>query len=426
MAVAARLADRAEEFQRLADTTFRDGDGLLTCAHESGRALEERDLDAHAYNRPPYAGQGRALWWWRYEMTNWAMGEYLTAQANRARCGETGGIAAGRDMLHLLFDIYFNHSRKLEAGLIGKPIVEPGGMRAYDVGIETNHDQMYSIFTGLWDYHAFARSEEQRKIEQMVVEIADFYRRRGYYMQTRGRMATGPTHSVHGNKPMMFLLMAHRFAPSAGFYDEYLRWFEMQRHNPAVNATCLPQLYYMTVTGQAKGDAEVYYQGVWNMYIDIVARLAEMDAEHRPTFRTHLRQWWDETEPLITDDGRIRWSMFVTPETRKWRMIRPDEVKALRGPYSCWWGAPVLFSGQWAATIPVNILEHAPEMADRLRPALIKLLDRTDRSRLNWCWPIEGYELPANIRPGTYTTLPPVMWLYAYWRARAAGLLENT
>src|SRR5687768_16814986 len=111
MTTAQLLHRRAQEFQKLADGPFRDGDGLLMCIHESGRALEESDLDEQSYNRPPYAGRGRALWWWRYENTNWALGEYLTVQANRARCGEAGGIAAGRDMLHLLFDIYFNHTR---------------------------------------------------------------------------------------------------------------------------------------------------------------------------------------------------------------------------------------------------------------------------------------------------------------------------
>lgn len=418
------LRQRAEEFQALSDGVFRDSAGLPMCIHESGRALEEDDLDADSYNRPPYAGDGRALWWWRYENTNWAIGEYLTAQGNRARAGESGGIAAGREMLHLLFDIYFNHSRHIETGLIGKPIVEPGGFDAYDVATETNHDQMYSIFTGLWSYHPFARPEEQRKIEQMIVEIADFYRRRGYQMLTRGRVATYPHNSAHSNKPMLFLLMAHRFAPQAGFYEEYLRWFEMSRRDARVNATCLTHLYWSSAAGHTKGDQEFYYQGTWNMYIDVMAHLAELDPVHRETFRSHLRLWWEETEPLLREDGRITWSMMVTPETRKWRPIEQGDVAALRGPYSCWYGAPVLFSGLWAASIPVNILEHAPEMRGRLMPHLLNILEKTDYESLRWCWPMEGFELPSNIRIGNRSLFPPLMWLYAYWRARAIGLLE--
>jgi hypothetical protein len=418
------LARRADEFQELCEREFRDGDGLLMCIHESGRALEETDLDEYSYNRPPYAGNGRALWWWRYENTNWALGEYLTAQANRARAGQAAGIRAGREMLQLLFEIYFKHARLIERGLIGKPIVEPGGFAAYNVATETNHDQMYSIFTGLWDYHPFARPHEQRKIEQMIIEIADFYRVRNYAMAVRGRVGTFPDHSAHGNKPMLFLLMAHRFAPHAGFYQEYLRWFEMNRQNPAVNATCLTHLYWSSATGKISGDGEFYYQGVWNMYIDVVARLTKLDSVHRDMFRSHLRLWWEETEPFLREDGRINWSLFVTPETRRWREIRPDEVEELRGPYSCWWGAPVLFSGQWAATIPVSILEHAPEMRARLLPPLLNILEKTDREHLKWCWTMDGFKHPKNIRVGKHAILPPVMWLYAYWRARAMGLIN--
>lgn len=417
------LADRAELFQQQCDTMFRDADGLLTCIHTDGRALVASDLDKHAYNRPPHAGRGTALAWWRYEMTNIFMGQYLGAQSARARCGDAAGIAAGRAMCEVVLNLYFDHTRHIAVGMFGKPILGDGGLSTYAQAGEMNHDQVLPILTGLCDFYPFCWPREQRRIEKMVVEVAMFFRRHQYRMETRGRIATQPEHAVHGNKPMLFMLLAHRFAPEAGFYDEYLRWFEMARHSPAVNATCMTWLHWQSATGRQHGDDEVYAQGIWNMYIDAVAQLARHDATRRDVFRTRLRQWWAESLPMIRDDGRVQWSMMVRPETRRWRPMQAGEIE--RGPYSCWWGAPVLFSGQWAATVPVSVFEHCPEMAEVLRPVLLNVLRQTTENDLAFCMP-DGPDgvVPANLKPGLITKLPPVMWLDAYWRAKATGLIE--
>ncbi len=186
----------------------------------------------------------------------------------------------------------------------------------------------------------------------------------------------------------------------------------------------MTNLQWLSATGQASGDDEVYAQGVWNMYIDAVARMAELDPTRRPLLATRLRQWWDETAPYIRDDGMVQWSMMVRPETRQWRPMKPGEVE--RGPYSCWWGAPVLFSGQWAATVPVSVAEHCPDLADTLRPVLLDVLSKTDEDSLAFCYPVDdATPVPANVRPGLITKLPPVMWLDAYWRGRAIGLIDG-
>jgi hypothetical protein len=418
------LQARAEEFQKLLDGPFRDADGLLMMAiHESGRALREGDVTEQDYNRPPYLNRGSSLTWHRYENTNWMMGVYLAAQAHRAIAGDAGGVEAGRAMLGLLFDIYFNHTRKIETGLFGKPIVGEGGKATYEVASETNSDQLYGILAGLWDFHPLAHADERRKIELMIVEIADFFRRRNYRMCVRGRSAEGPNHAVHASKPMLYQLMAHRFAPSMGFHEEYLRWFEMNRHDPTINATCLSYLHWMSACGKTRGDEEVYWAGIWTTFIDVIARLSELDPDRRELFRTRLRDWWEETEPMLMDDGSVCVSMMVTPETRKWRPIRPGEIE--RGPYSCFWGAPVYFSGQWAAPIAVNLLENCPGMTDRVRPWLIKLLGKCDREGLRAIRLMSGYELPKNLTAMSKQLGAPVLWLYAYWRARANGLLSK-
>lgn len=417
------LLARAAEFQKLLDGPFRDDDGLLMMSiHESGRALREGDVTDEDYNRPPYFNRGSALSWHRYENTNWLMGLYLAAQAQRALAGDAGGITAGRGMLRLLFDIYFNHTRKIEPGLLGKPIVGPGGLGSYDQANETNADQMYGILSGLWDFYPFAWAEERRQIEQMVVEIADYFRRRNYRMQVRGRSAEGPNHAVHASKPMLYMLMADRFAPEEGFYDEYLGWFEMNRLDPSINSTCLSLLHWMSVCGKTNGDTEVYYGGIWTTFIDVITRLAELDPRRRDMYRTRLRQWWDETEPMLTDDGRVMVSMMVRPETRKWRSIRPGETE--RGPYSCFWAAPVYFSGQWAAPIAENVLEQCPDLAPRVEPWLVKLLKTTDRTALSAITLMPGHEMPRNLRGMSHQLGAPALWIYAYWRARANGLLS--
>lgn len=417
------LLNRASEFQKLLDGAFRDRDGLLMMSiHESGRALRAEDLSDADYNRPPYANRGSTLSWHRYENTNWMMGLYLAAQAHRVIAGDPGGVESGRAMLSLLLDIYFNHTRKIEPGLLGKPIVCDGGMASYGQANETNADQMSGILAGLWDFYPFAAVQDRRKIEQMIVEIADFFRRRNYRMQVRGRSAEGPNHAVHASKPMLYMLMAHRFAPSAGFHKEYLRWFEMNRRDPTINATCLSYLHWMSVCGKTRGDEEFYWAGIWNTFIDVIARLSELDPDRSPMFRTRLRDWWDETEPMLTDEGKVCISMMVTPETRKWRPIKPGEIE--RGPYSCFWGAPVLFSGQWAAPIAMNLLEQCPEVNQRVAPWLVKLLSKTDREALHAIHLMPGHELPRNLKGMSKQLGAPVMWIYAYWRARANGLLS--
>jgi hypothetical protein len=418
------LHDRAIEFQKLLDGPFRDEDGLIMMAiHESGRALAPSDLSEKDYNRPPYAGQGSNLLWHRYENTNWMMGMYLMAQAARAAAGDAGGVTAGREMLDRVLDIYFNRSRKIEIGMFGKPIVSPGGMKAYGVATENNADQMYGILCGLWDFHPLASADQRRRIEQMVVEIVDSFRRRGYYSVARGRVAEGPTHAVHAIKPMLFMLMANRYSPDQGFHDEYERWFAMNRSDPRVNATCLSWIHYHSAVGKLRGDEEVYAPGPWNTFVDVIARLAEMDPSRRPMFRSRLLDWWSETEPRITPEGRLMISMMVKPETRQWRPIRPKEIE--RGPYSCYYGAPILFSGQWVASEAVNVLEHHPNLSDRVKPMLMKLLEKTDREGLRAMWVLPGHELPENLRGFTKQIGAPVMWLYAYWRARANGLIAD-
>lgn len=418
----AMLSRRAIEFQELLDGPFRDDDGLLMMSiHESGRALLESDLTDDDYNRPPYFNRGSTLSWHRYENTNWMMGIYLAAQAHRAAAGDAGGVAAGRVMLDRILDIYFNHTRRIEPGMLGKPIVGPGGIASYDQATETNADQMYGILAGLWDFQLLAAAGDRRRIEQMTVEIADYFRRRNYRMQVRGRSAEGPNHAVHASKPMLYMLMANRFAPAAGFFDEYRSWFEMNRRDPSVNATCLSYLHWLSACGKLRGDEEVYWAGIWNTFIDMIARLAELDPERRPMFRTRLRDWWEETEPMLTPDGRVCVSMMVTPETRRWRPIRPGEIE--RGPYSCFWGAPVYFSGQWAAPIAENVLENCPDLGQRVAPWLRKLLGATDVQGLHAISLMPGHELPRNLRGMSRELNAPVLWLYAYWRARANGLL---
>ncbi len=421
------LAELAQRFQDLTDSEFRDDDGLLTCIHASLRPLVADDLDEHAYNRPPYAGMGSSLLWWQYEMTNLFNGEYLVAMAQRARTGETQGILAGQRMLDMLLSIYFDRSRHVEVGMFGKPIVPPGGLHAYNHASELNHDQVIPIMSGLWDFHPFATPDQQSRLEQMVVEIADIHRKHGYYFETRGAMALGPGHSVHANKPMLFMLLADRFAPSAGFKDEYLRWFDMMRADPKVNATSMSWLHYTSIIGQARGDDEVYYQGVMNMYLDAISRMASLDPDRRSMLRTRLRQWWDEQIPLLRNDGKVQWSKMVTLATRHWRDVEPGEIE--RGPYSCWWGAPVIFSGQWFATMPVQMARWWPQRRDEMRQILLRVLHAVkEPNDLAWCWPQEGAEnmIPANIRPGLFTLMPPIFWLHAYWEGRATGLLKET
>jgi hypothetical protein len=112
-------------------------------------------------------------------------------------------------------------------------------------------------------------------------------------------------------------------------------------------------------------------------------------------FRTRVGDWWEETEPMLTHEGRVHVSMMVTPETRRWRTINRNEIE--RGPYSCFWGAPALFSGQWAAPIAENVIEQCPAMADRVRPWLLELLEKTDQPGLRALWAMPGHELPRNL-----------------------------
>jgi hypothetical protein len=113
--------------------------------------------------------------------------------------------------------------------------------------------------------------------------------------------------------------------------------------------------------------------------------------------------------------------MMVTPETRRWRPIRPNEIS--RGPYSCYYGAPIYFSGQWAVTEAVNVLEHHPRAGERVKPWLMKILRAVDVQGLRALWLMPGHELPDNLRGFTRQIGAPVMWLYAYWRGRAAGII---
>jgi len=418
------LVSRAGEFQRLLDGPFRDDDGLLMMAiHESGRPLEQSDLSEADYTRPPYAGAGPNLLWHQYENTNWMMGMYLMAQARRAASGDPGALEAGRRMLGLVLDIYFDQCRKLAVGMFGKPIVGQGGRAAYDTAQEINADQMYGILCGLCDFHPFAAPAERRRIEQMVIEITRSFVVRGYYSLSRGRITEGPTHAVHASKPMLFLLLANRFDPSGGFYDEYLQWFEMHRRNPAVNATCLSWIWYQSAIGALRGDEEVYAPGPWNTFVDVISRLASLDPTRRDLFAGRLLDWWDETEPRLLEDGRLQISMMVTPETRRWRPIRPNDVK--RGPYSCYYGAPIYFSGQWAASEAVNVLEHHPNATARVKPWLLKILHGVDFQGLRSLWVMPGHELPTNLIGFSKQIGAPVMWLYAYWSARAAGIISE-
>lgn len=418
------LANRATEFQALLDGPFRDEDGLLMMAmHDSGRALQESDLSPTDYNRPPYAGRGSNLLWHRYENTNWMMGMYLMIQAQRIVAGDIGGLAAGRAMLEMVLGIYFDRTRPLAIGHFGKPIVNEGGLSSYGSAPENNSDQMYGILCGLTDFHPFATSADKRRIEQMVVEIVDSFRQRNYHSNVRGRVGEGPKHAVHASKPMLYLLLANRFAPAAGFHDEYERWFEMNRRDPAVNATCLSWIYYQSTTGQIRDDAEVYAPGPWNTFVDVIGRLADADPSRRTLFESRLVDWWDEVEPRLMDDGRLQISMMVTPETRRWRPIRPNEIE--RGPYSCYYGAPIYFSGQWAMMDAVSVLEHQPALAPRVRPWLDVLLHKVDYEGLRSLWLMPGHELPVNLRGFVRQIGAPVMWLYAYWSARAKGLLSG-
>ena len=162
---------------------------------------------------------------------------------------------------------------------------------------------------------------------------------------------------------------------------------------------------------------------MWTDTIDTVALLVELDPRRRWLYLTRLAEWWEETEPLLTDDGRVTWSMMVTPETRVWRPMRPGEIK--RGPYSCWWGAPVLFSGQAAAPAVAHIAEACPALRERAIPWLHRLLEATTRDRLHWCGAMPGSELPENLNALSHELYSPCAWLYAYWRARAAGLVDG-
>ncbi len=374
-----------------------------------------------------------------------ASGIYLAAQAYRIQVEDT---PAAREQAERAF-----HSLELifEMGVnAGKPgwMNKPYGFRPSN---QTSPDQYNDACWGLFTYHKVAPPARQRRIEEMIVAFADYWRGVDYTLTYFGKAWNLREETGYGNATTLLIqTLANRFTGDPAYLRD-AEWFRdhqtWMRSSTALNwleriETRLRETGQLEAFGSATfpwitpllepGEALFWESAILCKFVAVASEiLHEVQPDlldgHLPTI---MEQWWQQGQYSIGEDVLPYYWIAADFRHGTWRPLPATEPV----PREQWPFGDPFFANvsqiRWfeplARSMVTSVIahRHAPAIADAALRQARHLLEAVDATRLLWLFDPDGKQLLPEI---TYyghclSSEMPASFLATYWRGRLDGL----
>ena len=371
-----------------------------------------------------------------------ASGLYLTAQTYRY---EVTGSAKAREQarraFHSLELIYQMGVRDGKPGWMGKPY----GFRP---SVQTSGDQYLDATWGLWTYHRIATTAERRRIEEMIINFADYWRSVNYVLSYFGKtwdQKSEPDsyNAIHA----MINACAYSFSKSPEHLQQFEWWMERaswptRTRIDGLRAKVAQQIKdggrpsvvrYAATFRLARNLLERGEFLCWETVVHsrFVAVAAEVISETGVPFAKErlaeiLPRWWAETKYGMPDDFHGYYWFAVNLSNDTWRPLPRTELL----PKDRWmFGDPFISyisqireHDSLARTILTSTIaaSHCPAERDRMRDAALQIFRAVEADHFRWLLDLDGQQLLPEISyyGQCLSSEMPGSFLAAYWKGK--------
>ena len=371
-----------------------------------------------------------------------ASGLYLASQSLRYRAtSESEAMRQAEKAFHSLDLIYKMGEDAGKPGWMGKPY----GFRSSN---QTSGDQYLDASWGLWNFYQVASAEHKRRIEQMLVGFADYWRGVDYVISYFGSHwdLKGETDSYNAIFVMINAL-AYRFSHS----DTYMREIEKLMQRQTWTSTTRIRSMRESALRQVreKGKAEVIpYSAAFSLAKDVlkpeeilcwettihskfVAVAAEIVSQACPEVLTSklsdvLPMWWEEWKYGIGADCMPYYWFAVDLVNDTWRPLPktafPSKDKWLFGDPFTSYLSQIRWMDPMARFMITSVItaKHAPRPAVRARALAQRMMASIDSDRLHWMLDTDGQQLVPEISyyGKCLSSEMPCSFLASYWAGK--------
>jgi len=375
-----------------------------------------------------------------------ASGLYLAAQAYRLKVGaEPEAVDEAARAFHSLERIF---EMGVQAGMPGW-MCKPYGFRPSN---QTSPDQYLHACWGLYTYHAVAPSAHRRRIEDMIIAFADFWRHADYVLTYFGNHWDQKNEPGYSNATMMLVnVLAYHFSGDPVYRCE-TEWF--REHQYWMQRSGVEELRRQYAEQwRASGRVDAVPSGMpwvtpllqpgetllWEQacLCEFAAVAADVIHQLQPDLLGDslpglMAQWWRQGQYGIGDDLLPYYWFALDLVHDTWRPLPSTEL----APREQWaFGDPLMGAVsqvRWcdplarAMAASVIAQRHVPAMAEQIRAQATRLMDGTDATRLHWIVDPDGRQLLPEISyyGQCLSSEVPATFLAAYWRGRLEGLWE--
>ena len=371
-----------------------------------------------------------------------ASGLYLAAQTFRYQVTDS---AQARQQARRAFDsldlIYQMGERANKPGWMNKPY----GFRP---SVQTSGDQYLDACWGLWNYHRIADATERRRIEQMFISFADYWRGAKYVLNYFGRTwdQKGDRDSYNAIYAMINAC-AYSFSKSPEHLKEFEWWMERASwpHQTRIDGRRDRVAREVKEKGRAsvvqysapfklarnllRGGEFLCWETV--IHAKFVAVAAEMISESGVPFARErlaeiLPRWWAEWKYGMPDDFLAHYWFAVDLVNDTWRPLPktellPKDQWLFGDPFISYisqvrWNEPL---ARYLVTSAVAA-PHCPAQREQICAVANRMMGSVDANHLHWIVDPDGQQLLPEISyyGQCLSSEMPGSFLAAYWKGR--------
>lgn len=413
------LIERAEEFESVIYDHACDAFGIvrINLLKDSLQPLCETNFQESLDLCPEGVTPSEFI---PYEDAGMATGAMLAAASLRSRT--TGEARAGEKATRMFAAIraIYQLGETQEEGYFPKPY---GGQ----ISRHFSRDQYLFALLGLREYAPIATVEEVKEIRKMVAMMTRFWMKRHYRV---GYFNLPPSNQLEDYMGPLFLgivAIACELVGEDDFFGEYLQ-LAVEKGLAKRSAETLFSLYRSGV----RYDGGTYLrQNEHSIMMKAITLdcLWGFDKPRLPVWKTALHRFWKDDIPVGVDlnDGLLYHILRYDSATDSTHLTMPGHVPDLENPLDF---GELTWGGLRKRAGSVQSAHSAFVVASRLGIRDAAVFGSTILSRLTLS-SFTGIHVPdeSHIPPGKeweprlIRTGYVAMWLWAYWTARARGVL---
>jgi hypothetical protein len=376
-------------------------------------------------------------------------GVYLASQAYRYKATKSPkALAQARRAFESLDLIYRMGEKDGKPGWMGKPY----GFRP---SVQTSGDQYLHASWGLFTYHGIAPAPHRKRIEEMVIGFADYWRNADYVLSYFGNSwdQKGETDSYNAIYAAINAV-AYHFSRSPVHLGEFEKLMGRETWTKGTRIGGLRDSFHSKM--KETGKAEVIpYSACFSLVKDLlkpgeflcwettihsqfVVLAADVISQVMPDvlhdkMESISTMWWREWKYGIGSDFMPYYWFAVNLLTDTWRplpstKLLPKDKWLFGDPFSSYI-SQVRWMDPLARFMVVSAIagKHAPGIAKEAKSVAQGMMASLDWKRLHWLFDPDGEQLIPEISyyGECLSSEVPASFLAAYWRGRCDGLWQE-